>query len=217
MADVTINALSPITPTTGLFLPASDSNTTGKVTLSQVCGVMTSSQITTALGYTPYNGATNPNGYLTSSTLPAGSIKQVIYNSYSTTTSIGTSNTDTGLNASITLTNPNNKVLVRVEQALWQYAQTAGFDSYTSMQLHRNNSFIFGTNDATAPGWNSIDLGNNLGVFIITGIYPFTYMDTPGAGTHTYKTVCKMLRSPSTAIAQNNNAPSMITLMEIAV
>jgi hypothetical protein len=63
MADVTINDLSPITPTTGLFLPASDSSTTGKVTLSQVCGVMTSTQITTALGYTPYN-STNPDGYI---------------------------------------------------------------------------------------------------------------------------------------------------------
>ena len=71
MADVTISGLSPITPSTGLFLPASDNNTTGKVTLSQVCGVMTSAQITTALGYTPYNGATNPNGYVTASSLPA--------------------------------------------------------------------------------------------------------------------------------------------------
>ena len=53
MADVTISGLSPITPSTGLFLPASDNNTTGKVTLSQVCGVMTSAQITSALGYAP--------------------------------------------------------------------------------------------------------------------------------------------------------------------
>jgi hypothetical protein len=32
---------------------------------------MTSSQITTALGYTPYNGTTNPNAYITASSLPA--------------------------------------------------------------------------------------------------------------------------------------------------
>lgn len=59
MSDITISSLQPITPSTGLFLPASDASTTGKVTLSQVCGVMTSNQITTALGYTPYN-STNP-------------------------------------------------------------------------------------------------------------------------------------------------------------
>jgi hypothetical protein len=65
MADVTINNLSDITPSTGLFLPASNGSTTGRVTLSGVCGVMSSAQIISALGYTPYNGATNPNGYIT--------------------------------------------------------------------------------------------------------------------------------------------------------
>ena len=53
MADVTISDLGALTPATGLFLPASNGVTTGKVTLSQVCGVMTANQITAALGYTP--------------------------------------------------------------------------------------------------------------------------------------------------------------------
>jgi hypothetical protein len=66
MADVTINSLPNLTPSTGLFLPVTDGSSTGKVTLSQVCGVMTSTQITTALGYIPYN-STNPNNYISSS------------------------------------------------------------------------------------------------------------------------------------------------------
>lgn len=70
MADITISNLNNITPSTGLFIPATNGSTTGKVTLSQVCGVMTSAQITTALGYTPYN-STNPAGYITSSSLPS--------------------------------------------------------------------------------------------------------------------------------------------------
>lgn len=70
MADVTISDLGAITPATGLLLPASNGTTTGSVTLSQVCGVMTAAQITTALGYTPYN-STNPAGYITASSLPA--------------------------------------------------------------------------------------------------------------------------------------------------
>ena len=70
MADVTISDLSPLTPSADLLLPASNSTTTGNVTLSQVCGVMSSAQITTALGYTPYN-ATNPAGYITASSLPS--------------------------------------------------------------------------------------------------------------------------------------------------
>jgi len=53
MADITINNLENITPATGLFLPASNGSVTGKVTLAEVCGVMTSSQITNALGYRP--------------------------------------------------------------------------------------------------------------------------------------------------------------------
>ncbi len=36
MADVTINSLSPITPATGLFLPASDGSTTGRVTIANI-------------------------------------------------------------------------------------------------------------------------------------------------------------------------------------
>jgi hypothetical protein len=53
MADVTISGLSPITPASGLFLPASDASVTGKVTLAEVCGVMTANQIINALGYRP--------------------------------------------------------------------------------------------------------------------------------------------------------------------
>ena len=63
MADVTISDLGALTPDTGLLLPASNGTTTGNVTLSQVCGVMTAAQITTALGYVPYN-ATNPAAYI---------------------------------------------------------------------------------------------------------------------------------------------------------
>jgi len=73
MADVTISALGDLTPSTGLFLPVSDASTTGKVTLAQVCGVMSSAQITTALGYTPYN---NDNPGTGSLSLPTGTTAQ---------------------------------------------------------------------------------------------------------------------------------------------
>jgi len=82
MADVTISNLSPITPSTGLVLPVSDGSTTGKVTLAEVCGVMTSAQITTALGYTPVD----PNN------MPAGSLLQSLITSNSTQQSTSTNN-----------------------------------------------------------------------------------------------------------------------------
>ena len=79
MADVTINSLSPLTPSSGLILPVSDGSSTGKVTIGNINSLapvqtvfgragnvtLQSSDVIGALGYTPYNGATNPNGYIT--------------------------------------------------------------------------------------------------------------------------------------------------------
>ena len=115
MADVTISALGDLTPSTGLFLPASNSstNTTGKVTLAQVCGVMTSAQITNALGYTPYNGTTNPNGYLNSA--PSGSIIKVVSSTLTSVYGPGTGGLtfqDIGLNASITPVSIDSKIMI---------------------------------------------------------------------------------------------------------
>ena len=63
MADVTISNLSPIAVTSGLLLPAANSNTTGKVTIADINSQITSSNVTTALGFTPYSNA-NPSGFI---------------------------------------------------------------------------------------------------------------------------------------------------------
>ena len=56
--------------TTGTF--------SGTVTAGTLSGSISSSMVTTALGYTPYNGATNPNGYLTTAvTSLAGTTNQI--------------------------------------------------------------------------------------------------------------------------------------------
>ena len=73
MADVTISALNAGIPTSIGVIPYSDGATTTKVTLAQVCGVMSSAQITTALGYTPYN---NDNPGTGSLSLPVGTTAQ---------------------------------------------------------------------------------------------------------------------------------------------
>ena len=72
---VKISQLPASSPSTDLVVPVSDGSTTGKVTLSQVCGVINSNQVTTALGYTPYN-STNPNGYISNGvdTLVSGAL-----------------------------------------------------------------------------------------------------------------------------------------------
>lgn len=45
------------------------SKTTGGTVVQVGFGDLTSGMVTTALGYTPYNGSTNPNNYITSSSL----------------------------------------------------------------------------------------------------------------------------------------------------
>lgn len=100
MADVVISDLSPITPSTGLVLPVSDGTHTGRVSLSQVCGVMTSAQITSALGYTPqpslgftpYN-STNPAGYITAASLPSSQQLIKAWGVFNGNNSIGTNST----------------------------------------------------------------------------------------------------------------------------
>ena len=65
MADVTIRDLSLLTPVVNsIELPASNNTTTGKVTIADINSQITSSNVTTALGYTPYNN-TNPSNFIT--------------------------------------------------------------------------------------------------------------------------------------------------------
>jgi len=52
MANKRIQDLPVLTPATTLILPVTNGATTGRITVSEVCGVITSSQITTALGST---------------------------------------------------------------------------------------------------------------------------------------------------------------------
>ena len=63
MADVSISDLDSISVATTLQLPASNNTTTGKVTIADINSQITSNNVTTALGYTPYNN-TNPNRYI---------------------------------------------------------------------------------------------------------------------------------------------------------
>jgi len=90
MADVTINNLTGQAPTTSDVFPFSTTGitpSTYKASLTQMKTAMslnnvenkssatirseiTSSNVTTALGYTPYNSS-NPSGYITSASLPS--------------------------------------------------------------------------------------------------------------------------------------------------
>ena len=73
MADVTINDLSPLTPSSGLILPVTNGTTTGKVTIGNINSLapvqtvfgragnvtLQSSDVTGALGYTPISSTSS--------------------------------------------------------------------------------------------------------------------------------------------------------------
>jgi len=61
--DADLTAIAALTGTSG-FLKKTAANTWALDTSTYITGI-TSNLVTTALGFTPYNGTTNPNGYLT--------------------------------------------------------------------------------------------------------------------------------------------------------
>lgn len=200
MADITINNLSPLTPSTGLFLPVTNGSTTGKVTLSQVCGVMTSAQIIAALGYTPL------------SEMPVGSIVKALSFTTSTQIAIASTETNIGLSGSISMAKSTNKVLCMVSIAFrmgnaYQNTCTA------SVGLLRNGVRVGGSADTT-PILYQIAQGSATG----WGNYvSFNHLDTPGAGAHTYSLVMRELAAGASgnSFAQISSTPSTLTLLEV--
>ncbi len=209
MADVTISSLSPIAPATGLFLPASNGTTTGSVTMSQVCGVMTANQITTALGYTPLNG------------MPAGSILQVQQAYKKDIWGKGGAGTQNiwwdvdGLSVTMNLVKPNSKILV---------SGTINF----SRDCNGNDAFLrLLRNDALSTA-NSTGgtIGHAAAQISILQANPvtFAYLDTPTQTANTYKIQAYLSSTACTMFVNvrgiNDGGAftltSNLTLMEIA-
>ena len=79
MADVTISGLPNLTPSANTYIPLSNGTTTGKALTNSLPGItpiggiiMWSGTIASIpSGWALCNGATNPNGYVTASSLPA--------------------------------------------------------------------------------------------------------------------------------------------------
>ena len=206
MADVTISDLGALTPATGLQIPASNGSTTGSVTLSQVCGVMTANQITTALGYTPLNG------------LPAGCILQVVQ-TYKNN-SWGVSSKDnwidvTGLSVGINLKNLNSKILVSGTINLSR--DCTGNDAF--LRLLRNGA----SSTANSTGGTIGHAAAQISALQANPI-TFSYLDTPTQTANTYKIQAYLSSTACTMFVNTRGLndggsftlTSNLTLMEIA-
>ena len=181
--------------------------------LTQVAGGMlagsiTSSQISSVAGSTITGSQSIPK-----STLPTGSVLQVVSATYSTTVTIAsTSFVDTGLSCSITPTSSSSKILVLTSQpGLCVIGSNASRSNY--IQLLRSSTAIFNWN------WETNGAVGANGFRVDPYLANISYLDSPATTSSvTYKT---QARGDSTADSlqtrwQWNGSISAMTLLEIA-
>ena len=150
-----------------------------------------------------------------------GKILQVVQ---TTKTDVFTTNTTsysdiTGMSANITMTSSSNKVLIMVQQ------QIVGADAGTGIKLVRGSTDIF-LADAAGSRARHTMTGSYDGESLYTGGTAcfICFLDTPGAGTHTYKVQCMTRGGPiyinrTSRDSDDTNASrstSSITLQEVS-
>jgi hypothetical protein len=187
-------------------------STSGSVTLSSpaVSGTATLTLPTTSgtvLTSASSVATSQLTGSISASSLPAGSVLQVVQGS--TSTSVMTNNTtatDTGLSASITPSSASNKILIIVTQ---NYYIQGGDPNSGSILLLRGATTIGTTGDY--PIWTT-------GSTNIGGIYTINYLDSPATTSSvTYKTRQKLRDGAEMFTQRDSVTASTITLMEIKV
>jgi hypothetical protein len=149
------------------------------------------------------------------STLPTGSVLQVIQTTTSTiaSTTSSASYVDTNLTASITPTSATSKILVLVMQNI-QVTNTSNYA--TGMwQLLRGATAIFAPLVTDNGNVFAYDYGGSgINVYRPT---PITWLDSPNTtSSTTYKTQIKLGTNGGASISANAASAGSITLMEIA-
>ena len=156
-------------------------------------------------------------------TMPTGSVIQTLQGTFTgTNDTTGTGLVDTGVTKNITVTG-SNKVLVSYTCYM---SAKAGVYGVRTVLLRGSTQIFLGDQPstglrATGGGWTNNSLGD-----YTTWNHSNTFLDTPGAGTHTYKVQFSSTYTGSNAAkvgrpigGTSNSAyyttPSHITLMEI--
>jgi hypothetical protein len=137
-----------------------------------------------------------------------GKVLQVVSATYSTSTLVSSSSfTDTGLSLAITPTLNTSKILVLVAQQV--KVNDSGSDAAGAWQLLRGATAIV---TIGSSGYEAFE--------VTTGqqrlVFNYSYLDSPATtSSTTYKTQVRRFVSTNTVTAQDNGAPSQITLLEI--
>ena len=155
-------------------------------------------------------------------TATAGKILQVVQGSTdSEVTTSSTTYVDTGLSQAITTTG-SNKVLVIINQQFRVYRNSS--QALGGFRLMRASTAIEqGPNGDSGRDPFGVGVINTSSDNHLYGRHVQTYLDTPGAGTHTYKTQMGLttLQNSAAIRAQYNasngeNGTSFIILMEVS-
>jgi hypothetical protein len=157
MANRRIQDLPALTPATTLILPVTNGATTGRITVSEVCGVITSGQISSALGYTPVN-----------STGPAIAKAWVNFN--------GTAGSTVGTEFRCTVRSSYNidRVVRNANGDYSVYFTTAFANVNYCAQVTSGTNSVLGSNAPTAPA-------HCIGTQAVGNIRVFTYNPNTGA------------------------------------
>jgi hypothetical protein len=150
------------------------------------------------------------SGTLPAANLPTGSVLQVIYATYGTTTSNSTNTyADTNLTATITPKFSTSKILVLINQnGISKY--NGNSENQVAIQLLRGASVL--VQFEKVAGYNNINNYN------MVGSSSCNYLDSPATtSATTYKTQFKNSGGNFASVyVQEGNSVSDITLMEIA-
>jgi hypothetical protein len=181
-----------------------------QVAAGLLAGSITSSQITSVAGSTITGAQSIPK-----STLPTGSVLQVVQTVYSTfvSTSGSTAFIDSGLTATITPTSSTSKILILVSQNVQFYINSSQ-GQYVSMNICRGSSSVVNFYSCAYSQYGTGGNGYQDGYQTVS----FQYLDSPATtSSTTYKTQGSINNISSTAGLrfQNQNGQSVMTLMEI--
>tara|TARA_R100000322_G_scaffold152324_2_gene110265 strand:+ start:256 stop:852 length:597 start_codon:yes stop_codon:yes gene_type:complete len=163
------------------------------------------------------------NGTVLTTTNPkAGNIVQIVQaETSSEVTTSSTTYVDSGLSGTITTTG-SNKVLIIVNQQYRVFRNIS--QALGGIRLMRGSTVVDeGPNNASGAQPFGIGVINTSSDNHLYGRHVMTYLDSPSAGTHTYKTQMALTTALNSATfraqyqANGENGKSIITLMEVAV
>ena len=142
--------------------------------------------------------------------IATGHIIQVVTDSTSTSVNNTSTSTyaDSGLSASITLLDASSKVLVMVSQP-YRLSNSSGGQNGGAFRFVRN-----GSNIDNVTAYLYYNAGSGMSTKFSYGIHASHILDSPGSGTHTYKTQTIAYGTNSEVHSQYGGI-SRMTLLEV--